>query len=366
MSDVIRYGVIGTGMMGVEHIENINALDGAVVAAVSDPNEGSRAAGIDAAEMSDVASFADHKDLLQAGLVDAVVLASPNFTHAEILLDIIDSGVHFLTEKPLCTTVEDARRVIDRASNYPGVAWMGLEYRYKPPIAALIREVENGFVGDPKMIAIREHRFPFLEKVDHWNRFNENTGGTFVEKCCHFFDLMNLIAGDRPMTVYASGSQDVNHLDEEYNGRVPDILDNGFVIVDYESGKRALLDLCMFAEGSRNEQELAVTGDLGKVEAFVPEGLIRRSYRDGTPIEEVPVTDDRIEYDGLHQGASYLEHRDFLDAIRTGAKASVTLEDGLASVAVGVAAHRSIQEGRPISTDEVLSDGTTGGEGGQT
>ncbi|NIT97848.1 MAG: hypothetical protein GWM91_21560, partial [Actinobacteria bacterium] len=47
------------------------------------------------------------------------------------------------------------------------------------------------------------------------------------------------------------------------------------MIVDYDAGARAMLDLCMFAEGSRNEQEIAVTGDVGKVEAFVPESIVR-------------------------------------------------------------------------------------------
>ena len=100
------------------------------------------------------------------------------------------------------------------------------------------------------MVAIREHRFPFLTKVDDWNRFSANTGGTLVEKCCHFFDLMNLILRNAPWRVMASGAQDVNHLDERYDGRTPDILDNAFVIVDYPSGARALLDLCMFAEAT--------------------------------------------------------------------------------------------------------------------
>ena len=45
------------------------------------------------------------------------------------------------------------------------------------------------------MLSIREHRLPFLQKVDDWNRFNKNTGGTLVEKCCHFFDLMRRIIG---------------------------------------------------------------------------------------------------------------------------------------------------------------------------
>lgn len=354
MSGVVRYGVIGTGMMGIEHIENINAIDGAVVAAIADPDADSLALGVAAAGLGGEAAFCDHRDLLASGLVDTVVLASPNHTHAVILHDVIDAGVHFLAEKPLCTTVEDAAAVVEHAKGYGAVAWMGLEYRYKPAIARLIREVRDGTVGDVKMVAIREHRFPFLAKVGDWNRFNRNTGGTLVEKCCHFFDLMNLITASKPVRVYASGAQDVNHFDEVYDGQTPDILDNAFVVVDYANGARAMLDLCMFSEGSKNEQEISVVGDRAKVEAFVPESLVRFSFRDDhEPAEEV-VDDDRITYAGLHEGASFLEHLDFLDAIRNGTPPKVTLEDGLASVAVGVAAHRSIDEGRPIALSEVL------------
>jgi len=354
MMDTLRYGVIGTGMMGVEHIENINAINGAAVTAISDPDAGSRATGQAVAGIGDEATFGDHRSLLSSGLVDAVVLASPNFTHAEILDDVIASGVHFLTEKPLAITVADAQRLTAAVEGSDAVCWMGLEYRYKPSIAKLIDEVRSGLVGEVKMIAIREHRFPFLTKVGDWNRFTENTGGTLVEKCCHFFDLMTLIADDEPVRVYASGAQDVNHLDESYDGRVPDVLDNAFVIVDYAGGTRALLDLCLFAEGSRNEQELAVMGDRAKVEAFVPENFIRISHRDGSPSEDIAVEDDRIAHEGLHEGSSYLEHLDFYEAVRAGTPPKVTLGDGLLSVAVGIAAHRSIEEGRPVMMSEVL------------
>lgn len=350
----IRYGVIGTGMMGVEHIENINAIDGAAVTAISDPYDVSRGTGQSAAGIQDDAVFVGHSELIRSGLVDAVVVATPNHTHAEILLDVIDSGLHFLAEKPLATTVEDAQRIVDAADNYAAVAWMGLEYRYKPPITRLIDEVAAGTVGSPKMVFIREHRFPFLEKVDNWNRFSENTGGTLVEKCCHFFDLMNIVTPGDPVRVLASGAQDVNHLDERYEGRVPDVLDNAFVIVEYSSGARACLDLCMFAEASRNEQELSVVGDVAKVEAFVPEGFIRVSHRDGSPWEEIPVDDSHIAYAGLHEGSSYLEHVDFHRAIVDHQPPLVTLEDGLLSVAMGIAGHRSIDEGRPILMSEVL------------
>ena len=74
-----------------------------------------------------------------------------------------------------------------------------------PPAARFIDEVKTGRVGRLVMLSIREHRFPFLEKVGDWNRFSRNTGGTMVEKCCHFFDLMRLIVRAEPVSVFCSG-----------------------------------------------------------------------------------------------------------------------------------------------------------------
>lgn len=351
----IRYGVIGTGMMGLEHINNVNAIEGARVVAISDPDPQSRKFGKNTARLEDDMVFTDHREMLAAGVCDAVVVVSPNHTHADIMEDVLAyEDLHVMVEKPLGTTVSECRRILKAAEGHKGVVWMGLEYRYKPPIEALIHEVRSGAVGNIKMVFIREHRFPFLRKVGDWNRFNRYTGGTLVEKCCHFFDLMVLIAESTPVRVYASGAQDVNHLDERYDGEIPDLLDNAFVTVDFENGTRALLDLCMFAEGSRNEQELVVTGDIGKVESFIPEAVMRVGRRAERTVVEQPVSDDHIAYHGLHEGASYLEHVDFVEAIRNGTPPKVTLEEGLMAVAVGEAGHRSIEEGRPVMLSEVL------------
>jgi predicted dehydrogenase len=208
------------------------------------------------------------------------------------------------------------------------------------------------------MVAIREHRFPFLSKVGDWNRFSENTGGTLVEKTCHYFDLMNLILGERPSRVMASGAQDVNHLDERYDGRTPDILDNAFVIVDYPSGARALLDLCMFAEATDEQEQLSVVGELGKVEARMPSNTLlvgRRGEHWIGGVERSTVADERIGHEGLHHGSSFIEHLLFVEAIRTGGRPEVTLEDGSWAVAVGAAAHRSIEFGRPVELPEIIN-----------
>ena len=99
MTEEIRYGIIGAGIMGIEHVQNVNNLDGAVVAAIADPIDGMRAWG--AAEASgEVELFEDHRDLLASGLVDAVVVATPNMTHADVMEDVLAvDGLHVMVEK---------------------------------------------------------------------------------------------------------------------------------------------------------------------------------------------------------------------------------------------------------------------------
>ena len=356
MSDrVVRYGIIGTGMMGHEHVRNLALVPGAEVVACSDPSSEQRWWTQQLVDDRELREYEDHRDLLADDGVDAVVIASPNHTHAALLDDVFDSGKHALCEKPLCTTVEDAKRVVDRAERYEGVFWVGMEYRYMAPIARLVEEVRAGAIGRLRMLAIREHRYPFLPKVGDWNRFNRNTGGTFVEKCCHFFDLMRLIADAEPVRVFASAGMDVNHLDEEYDGEKPDILDNGYVTVDFDSGARALLDLCMFAEASRNEQEIAATGDSGKLECFIPESTLVVGKRN--PRE---VTTETIEIDadvlaaGVHHGSTFQEHVAFRQAILDGGEPAVAARDGMMAVAMGAAAELSAREGRPVELDELL------------
>lgn len=344
-----RYGVIGTGMMGVEHITNILHIEGADVVAYADPFPASRQAAHRL--VPDAAEFENHRRLIDSGLCEAVVVATPNHTHAEVLMDLMPTDLHVLVEKPLCTTVEDCRRVIEAARGRDPVTWVGLEYRYMPPVARLIEEVRKGTAGTLRMLAIREHRFPFLDKVEDWNLRTANTGGTMVEKCCHFFDLMNHILGARPVRVMGSGAQDVNRLG------LADMLDNAYVIVDYDSGARAMLDLCMFADATFNQEEVVAVGDHGKLEALIPEMVLRVGRRGEHWIGKVEVEqvhDPSIPYQGHHHGSSYLEHLDFIAACRGEREPGVDLEDGLLAVAMGVAAHRSIELGRPVTLDEVL------------
>lgn len=367
--DTIRWGIIGCGSMGREHILNLAALGGAEVVAIADPEAASRAQAEALARQCRFTPtmFDSHAALLDSDLCDAVIVASPNFTHAAILREVLATDLHVLAEKPLVTRMEDGFDLLRRAAGRQALTWVAQEYRYMPPVAEAIRMAHGGEVGRIHQVAIREHREPFYPKVGDWNRFSANTGGTLVEKCCHYFNLMDLIIGEHPLRVFASGAQSVNHLDERYDGRVPDILDNAYVIVDYPGGARACLDLCMFAEQSVDSEQIVIVGDEGKLESLLPSLTLRHGKRadwgrravwgeasgTGRGVDVRRVWDTGIRYAGAHFGASYIEHQRFAAALREGRPAEIGLEEGLRSVATGIAAHRSIAEGRVVAMAEV-------------
>ncbi|MBV7258105.1 Gfo/Idh/MocA family oxidoreductase [Erythrobacter sp. WH158] len=354
-----NYAIIGCGMMGREHMQNLALVEGANLIAIADPDAGSRKEAHDLASRlgQDVRLFEDTATMLSEAKPDAVIIASPNYTHFDAVKPVMETGAAILLEKPMCTTVPDAESLAVAASNYPNLFWVGLEYRYMPPVTRFIERIHAGEAGDIKMLAIREHRFPFLEKVGDWNRFNRNTGGTLVEKCCHFFDLMRHIMRDEPVRVFASGAQDVNHLDETYDGETPDIIDNAFVMMDFAGGGRAVLDLCMFAEGSAQQEEISAVGPIGKLEVKLPVGEVTWSPRDksGPFVTHVETPPDALAA-GDHHGATYFQLRDFHDALLNGTDPLIDARDGYRSVVIGAAAQQSIASGCPVDISFTAKD----------
>jgi len=360
MSREVKYGLIGCGMMGREHIHNIALIPGASVAVVYDPVPELAAR---AAQMTGAAIAPTLEELFDHAGLDALVIVSPNHCHVRQLRQIASlCPLPVLVEKPLYTDQAEAAQIADFARTYPRPVWVAMEYRYMPPVAALITEARTA-TGGIKMLSIREHRFPFLEKVGNWNRFNLQTGGTLVEKCCHFFDLMRLILQSEPTRIMASAGQAVNHLDERIDGRVPDIWDNGYVIVDFASGARAMLELCMFAEGARYQEEICAIGHLGKIEALVPgPGRFWPKHLGDAPVPQVivsprdpkgPMTrpipvDPTLLAAGDHNGATYYQHSRFHAVVCGTAEVEVTLQDGARAVAMGLAAQRSAQTGQAV------------------
>lgn len=356
-----HYGIIGCGMMGQEHLQNIKLLPDTKISAIYEPNEEMAQRAQSIAPEANICSTID--ELLCQPEIDCLVIASPNFLHVEHLEKVAQSvSVPLLVEKPLFTSADDYEGIRAFQNSYKAPVWVAMEYRYMPPMQRFLTDM-HGVVGDLKMLSITEHRFPFLEKVDNWNRLNEQTGGTFVEKCCHFFDLMRLIIGADPVKIMASAGQEVNHLDEIVNSQASDIWDCGYVIIDFANGVRSMLELSMFAEGSQYQEMIHGIGSNGKIEAKIPGParlwsgpknaqpvpLVVKSPRSicNPEFVECPV-DSSLLQAGDHNGSTFYQHEKFLEVVRNNAKVEVTLEDGIWAVRMGQAAQLSAIEGRTV------------------
>lgn len=362
----IKYGIIGCGMMGQEHIRNIALVDGADVLAIFEPDATMRAAA--AALVPDAIFVESIREVLAIDDVNALLIASPNHLHVWQMQEIArQRPLPILVEKPVLVSVDDIRALKVLGQNYPAPIWVAMEYRYMPAASVLLNQAGQA-TGGITMLSIVEHRFPFLGKVGDWNRFNANSGGTFVEKCCHFFDLMRHIMKANPKYVMALGGQAHNHIDERYDGRQPDIWDHGYVIVEFENGKRASLELSMFAEGSPFQETISAIGPSGKIEAKIP-GPQRfwPKERGPEPIARVkifprdpsiPISSSEIPVDpgllaaGDHNGSTYYQHQRFINLIRTGGTPEVSLHDGIWAAAMGLAAQQSALEARAIHMHE--------------
>ena len=364
-----RFNVIGTGVNGQEHIRVTHLEGRAAIHGVYDPNPGSiEGAQTTHAQYAPKAAPLVIYDSLEAACndpaVDGLFISTPNYTHLDVLRVAAQSGKHILLEKPIATTIRDAYAIAQIADSYPAVFQLGLQYRFKAMYSEAIYEaLTRHTLGEIKLIGIQEHRIPFLDKVGQWNKFAQFSGDTLVEKCCHYFDLLNLFAQSRPKTVYASGSMAVNFKDFEYNGAKSDILDNALVVVNYENGVRASFNLCMFAP--MIYEELVLCGDEGRLKAWE-----RQDFLSGADLEtelEIlggeakPSRRMRPGYPALiersgHHGATYYEHVQFIDRIEGQQRSVATPMDGLWSVIVAVAAQESIKQGQVVSIDALLAD----------
>lgn len=357
----LHYGVIGCGMMGREHLQNIRLLEDTKVSVIYEPDADMAEA---AAALCPDAHFATSiNELLSYTPLDCLVIASPNHCHVDQLEQITRTvQLPVLVEKPLFTSADDLSRIQKIKDSYPCPIWVAMEYRYMPPLQQFLNRADD-VSGGIRMLSITEHRFPFLTKVGDWNRFNRNSGGTFVEKCCHFFDLMRLILNSDPVQVMATGGQEVNHLDERYDGDIPDIWDCGYVIVDFATGARALLELSMFAEGSEYQEMIHAIGPAGKIEVKLPGParlwsgaddrrpqpvLIESPRTPCNPQLSIVPIDQQILDAGDHNGSTFYQHQRFAEVVRNNAQVEVSLDDGVWAVRMGMAAQQSALTGQAV------------------
>ena len=359
--------IIGTGTIGQEHMYVATLLGRARVHGIYD----SQVQSMDSAEKNfkdysdqSLIRYADLASACSDPEVDALMICTPNYTHADVLKVAMRSGKPIFLEKPMATTLVDADAIVKANDAYPSFIQIGLQYRYKAQYIEAFHEVQQRTsVGVVKTISMSEYRPPFLDKVGQWNKFNQYSGGTLVEKCCHYFDLINLLADAMPVRVYASGGQAVNFLDFQKDGVPADIDDHAFVIIDYANGVRANFTLNMFCHDFT--EELVITGDRGRLVANELFNVHQQQPSKATialekgewgASKQTDVTYAReIEKSG-HHGATYYEHVAFVDQLDGKACESATPVQGLWSMIVASAAQHSIKTQQVVDIRAFMLD----------
>ncbi len=362
-----RFNIIGTGLIGQEHIQ-VTMLEGhGTIHGIFDSSRHS----LEYTEEMFHRNYPKQPLKVYESLTeacndpeaDALFICTPNYSHMEVVREAVKSGKPIFLEKPMVTKLEDAVELRNIAKDYPAVFQVGLQYRYKAIYTEARREaLEHRSLGQIRNISIVENRLPFLDKVDQWNKFSEYSGGTLVEKCCHYFDLFNLFAQSKPKTVYAVGGQDVNFKKFERNGKKSDILDNAYVTVVYENGIRCSFHLCMFCP--MFYEELTICGEQGRIRAYENENFLpgapehthfEMHCADHRPsIISSPCYPVTIQQSG-HMGGTYFEHKIFIDNLDGRKTDSATVEDGFWSVVVGIAAEQSVKTGQVVEIDKLLA-----------
>jgi len=360
--------------------------------------------------------FSNESELIEhAHEIDLLVIATPNFLHTPQLLRWGQfSHLCILIEKPVAINKAQLEALLEaKRTNQlkTDKIWVAMEYRYIPAVQKLIQLIPE-IVGPIKCITIRENRFPFLQKVGEWNKDSAKTGDTLVEKCCHFFDLFRVISGGQEMKRCSSVVQrgllsdeyglgdtcnpieddDSDSTDEEKEyapyETVP-IIDSAYVLLDFQPlttkddphpsrrskhniiNTMGSLELCMFADGSRHQEEIVVTGLHGRLECYLPENKVY-AYRRSNPAQwtdrSKPPTKPSIEsfivdcsdlsvvypsldipsaHVGYHYASTAIEWNLLLKQVESYHNGGifipqVTLEDGMKAVEMGIRAQQGI------------------------
>src|ERR1700761_2494388 len=113
MAERLRFGVIGTGGIGLEHLSSLSQCPRASAVAVAEVNAGRAREATDRFKIA--RSYSDYRELLEQADIDAVTIALPNYLHAPVAIEALKARKHVFLEKPMATSAKDASRIIDTA-----------------------------------------------------------------------------------------------------------------------------------------------------------------------------------------------------------------------------------------------------------
>jgi predicted dehydrogenase len=337
----VRVALVGCGAMGelvARHVyANAAPGDFRLVAAIDPQAERSRVV----ADALGVPAYPSTQAAVDDGVViDAADIRTPHAVHADTACDALGRGWHVLVEKPLATTLADAERIRRAAETAGRVAAVAENYPHIRAVQAARDAIDAGTVGDVR--TLRSSRVFTLEGVwlrDGWRRDGGPSAGLLIDQGTHHTSLLRYLGGPISAVSAVASSAEA------------DRADTLLLTLRFTSGLAAQSLYAWTAFALAAEAEGTVFGSRGRIE-------IRVDYdtdRGGAVLwdEESP------EGRAISPAENYYDsHRsivqDWASAIRSGAKPLVSIDDGLADLAVVLAAGRSLAAGgRSVEIAEV-------------
>ena len=333
----IKVAVAGLGRIGKIHLKNLcrNFSEIEVIAVMDVFNESKLIAD----EFNIPVFVKDFDELLAVPGVDAVVICSPTDTHADYVVKAAKAGKQIFCEKPLDLSLDRVKEVLQIVEESGVKLMLGFNRRFDPEFKKIRQLVVNDAIGDPQIIKITS-RDPGPPPVS----YIKVSGGMFLDMTIHDFDMARYISGKQVKEVYAKGAVMV---DPEI-GKAGDI-DTAIITLTFKDGTMAVIDNCRKAVYGY-DQRLEVFGSKGMAQAENNFPNNHKLYTATGVSGDLPLHFFLERYD-----ASYnQEIREFIDALVSGGKMPVDGEDGLLSIAIGLAAKKSVQENRPVSLSEIV------------
>lgn len=334
----LKLGIIGAGRIGKVHATSISQrIEQAEVIAIVDPDIK------EAKQMADklgIPAFSENPmEVLHNTEIDAVVICSPTNTHTDYIKLAASKKKHIFCEKPIDLDLGKIKNVLEIIDTSGIQMMVGFNRRFDPNFAKINTLVSEGKIGVPQILKITS-RDPGPPPP----HYIKSSGGLFLDMAIHDFDMARFIVQDEVVEVYSRGAV---MIDDEI-GKLGDI-DTAITTLQFKNGAMGVID------NSRK----AVYGYDQRLEIFGSEGMAKID-------NNLPENHELFDGLGSHKSlplnffmeryteSYYQEMREFVDSILKGKPLSVSGKDGLMSVAIALAAKRSVVEKRPVRIEEIL------------
>ena len=332
---MIRVGLLGTGRIGSLHAENIASHRESTLDAVADIDDES--ANNLAAQFGAVVKSAD--EVISDPNIDAILIATSTDTHSDFIEKASSSGKAILCEKPVDLSLSRAKECLKKVSAANNPVMIGFNRRFDPNFAQLKKSLDDSEIGKSELLTITSFD-PAPPPVS----YVKTSGGLYRDMMIHDFDLSNFIMNELPVTISAVGHSLIN----PEIGAAGDV-DTAVVTMIYTDGKIAVIKNSRRAAYGY-DQRIEILGSEGLLQAEnILENSVVKSNNDG-------VISAKPKYFFLERylSAYKAEWNAFVKSLNDEQPIPVTLEDGVAALAMAEAATQSQNKGKSIQLKEML------------